>query len=58
MAVGAALVVATDIFYIFGAEVYGFAGALSMIATIVFIACSVKAMYEIRSDIEIKYMLE
>ena len=58
VAVGAILVVVSDIFYIFGAEVYGFAGALGMIANIVFIVCAIKAMYEIRSDIEIKYMLE
>lgn len=56
--VGAALVVAADMFYILCAEKYGFAGALSMLATAVFVVSAIKAMYEIRSDIEIKYMLE
>lgn len=56
--IGALLVTAADIFYIFFAEKYGFAGALCMIAGIVFISTSIKAMYEIKSDVEIKYMLE
>ena len=58
VAIGALLVVASDIFYIFGAEKFGYAGALSIIATIIFVVFSIKAMYEIRSDIDIKYMLE
>ena len=58
IAIGAILVVASDIFYIFGAERFGYAGALSIIATIIFISSAIKAMYEIKGDIEIKYMLE
>lgn len=58
IAIGAILVVASDIFYIFGAERFGYAGALNIVATIIFVVSSIKAMYEIRSDIEIKYMLE
>ncbi len=56
--IGAMLVTAADVFYIFFAEKYGFAGALCMIAGIIFISTSIKAMYEIKSDVEIKYMLE
>lgn len=56
--IGAVLVVSADIFYIFGAEKYGVAGTLSLLATIIFVVSAIKAMYEIRSDIEIKYMLE
>ena len=56
--IGAVLVVAADIFHIFFAERFGFAGALNIIATLVFVVSAIKAMYEIQSDIEIKYMLE
>ena len=56
--IGAVLVVASDIFYILGAERFGYAGALSIIATLIFVVSAIKAMYEIRSDIDIKYMLE
>ncbi|MBO7250905.1 MAG: hypothetical protein J6V42_06495, partial [Clostridia bacterium] len=56
--IGALLVATADIFYIFFAEKYGFAGALCMIAGIVFISTSIKAMHEIKSDVDIKYMLE
>lgn len=58
IAIGAILVVASDIFYIFGAERVGYAGALNIVATIIFVVSAIKAMYEIQSDIEIKYMLE
>ena len=58
IAVGAALVVMSDIFYIFFSEKFGYAGALNMIATLIFVVASIKAMYDIRADIEIKYMLE
>ena len=50
--IGAVLVVASDIFYILGAERFGFAGALSIIATLIFVVSAIKAMYEIRSDID------
>ena len=58
IAIGAVLVIASDIFYIFASERVGYAGALNLVATIIFVVFAIKAMYEIRSDIEIKYMLE
>ena len=58
LAVGGLFAVATDVFYTFFAIKTGYAGAISVLGTLVFIISVIKTTQDIAEEINIKYMLD
>ena len=58
LAVGGVLAVATDVFYTFFAIKTGYAGAISVLGTLVFVISVIKTTQDISEEINIKYMLD
>lgn len=56
--VAATILVATELFYLFGAIRFGFAGLLGHIGALVFLLASLKTFSEITDNIETKYVLD
>lgn len=58
LTVTSVIMIAADIFYTFFAVKYGFAGAISVLASILFFVSVLKVTQDISEDIETKYMLD